>query len=150
MGSSMSMVCSSQHSARRSACEGGKAGSRFLKMVLVCSILEMSKEAGPNSLGVGTRIGSVLAVSMTLRHRSSHRLSEFALSSASDGGGSRSSVSSKGCWEKGWGGAGRGGGVGKAAAGAGVGGLLTLLRAARDGGCDCCPGCCCGQDCRLS
>ena len=43
-------------------------------------------EAGhsPNSLGVGTRIGSVLAVSMTLRHRSSHRLSEFVLGSASD------------------------------------------------------------------
>ena len=79
-------------------------------------------------LGVGTRIGSVLAVSMTLRHRSSHRLSEFVLSSASDGGGFRSSVSSKGCWGEGWGGAGRGGGVGKAAAGAGVGGMLALLR----------------------
>ena len=59
MGSSMSMVRSSQHSARRSACDGGKAGSRFLKMVLVCSILEMSKAGSgsnsPNSLGVGTR-----------------------------------------------------------------------------------------------
>ena len=81
---------------------------------LVCSILEMSKagsgSSSPSSLGVGTRIGSVLAVSMTLRHRSSHRLSEFVLSSASDGGGSRSSMSSKGCWGEGWEGAGRGGG----------------------------------------
>ena len=105
MGSSMSMV--------------GKAGSRFVKMALVCSILEMSKagsgSSSPNPLGVGTRIGSVLAVSRTLRHRSSHRLSEFVLSSASDGGGSRSSMSSKGCWGEGWEGAGRGGGVGKAA-----------------------------------
>ena len=50
-------------------------------MVLVCSVLEMSKAGSgpnsPNSLGVGTCIGSVLAVSMTLRQRSSHRLSEF-------------------------------------------------------------------------
>ena len=73
----------------------------LLKMVLVCSILEMSKAGSgsnsPNSLGVGTRIGSVLAVSMTLRQRSSHRLSEFVPGSASDGGGSRSSASSKGC-----------------------------------------------------
>ena len=104
MGSSVSMVRSSQHSARRSACEGGKAGSRSIKMALVCSTLEMSKagsgSSSPNSLGVGTRSGSVLAVSMTFLHRSSHRLSEVvvALMSASDGGGSKSPVSSKGGW----------------------------------------------------
>ena len=50
MGSSMSMFRSSQHSARRSACEGGKAGSRLIKMALVCSILEMSKPGEPDTV----------------------------------------------------------------------------------------------------
>ena len=137
MGSSMSMVRSSQHSARRLACDGGKAGSR-LKMVLVCFIVEMSKAGSgsnsPNSLGVGTRIGSVLAVSMTLRQRSSHRLSELVPGSASDGGGSGLQHHPRGAGGRGGEEQG-GGGVGKAAAGAGEGGVLALLWPVRDGGC---------------
>ena len=135
------MVRSSQHSARRSACEGGKAGSRFLKMILVCSILEMSKAGSgsnsPNSLGVGTRIGSVLAVSMTLRRRRGLH-----------------SASSKGCWGEGWGGAG-GGGVGKcrgrghagvvAASDTVVAQLAAVARTVACPDCSSCPCCwCCG------
>ena len=109
-------------STRRSVCKGCKAGSLVRSMVQGWERVQLPQICS----------GSVLVVSMTLRHRSSHWLS------GCDGlSGSWSSVPSKGC--------------GRSRVGRGCGARCgsVLLRPAQDEERGCCHDCCCCQDCSL-